>query len=108
MNGCAGNCRSTKIRDERRRQIVKNAGRCENCDQTENLELDHMIPRSRGGCHCEDNLWVLCRACNRHKWTLTAYEFVESGLAGWLRKRQYAIWNREIQDAIATSDWRYM
>ena len=31
------------------------------------LEIDHIIPRARGGSDAEDNLWLSCRACNLFK-----------------------------------------
>ena len=32
-----------------------------------NLELDHIVPRSRGGRHTDSNLQLLCGWCNRTK-----------------------------------------
>jgi len=40
---------------------------CVYCGSTENSELDHVVPLSRGGPHCEDNLVVACRRCNASK-----------------------------------------
>ena len=31
------------------------------------LEIDHIIPVSKGGCTVEDNLQTLCWKCNRSK-----------------------------------------
>ena len=31
------------------------------------LEVEHVIPRSRGGSDDESNLWLSCPLCNRHK-----------------------------------------
>jgi hypothetical protein len=31
------------------------------------LELEHIIPTSRGGTDDEDNLWLACHACNLYK-----------------------------------------
>ena len=31
------------------------------------LEIDHIVPRARGGTDIEDNLWLACRACNLFK-----------------------------------------
>jgi len=43
------------------------AGKCANCESTENLEIDHVWPRSLGGQTTGDNLQVLCKACNQKK-----------------------------------------
>lgn len=34
----------------------------------ETIELDHLIPVSKGGENTADNLVVSCRACNASKW----------------------------------------
>lgn len=31
------------------------------------LEIEHILPRSRGGSNDESNLWLSCPLCNRHK-----------------------------------------
>lgn len=31
------------------------------------LEIEHIIPRSKGGTDKESNLWLACRACNLYK-----------------------------------------
>ncbi len=31
------------------------------------LEIDHIIPQSKGGPDEETNLWLACPTCNRHK-----------------------------------------
>ena len=31
------------------------------------LEIEHIVPRSRGGSNDESNLWLSCPLCNRHK-----------------------------------------
>lgn len=41
--------------------------RCATCGATEQLELDHRIPLSRGGDNHWRNLQWLCRRCNRRK-----------------------------------------
>lgn len=40
---------------------------CQYCGSRENLELDHIVPLSKGGAHSEDNLVVACRHCNSSK-----------------------------------------
>jgi hypothetical protein len=31
------------------------------------LEIDHIIPKSKGGTDEQDNLWLACRSCNSFK-----------------------------------------
>jgi len=31
------------------------------------LEIEHIIPRARGGSDDESNLWIACSLCNRYK-----------------------------------------
>jgi hypothetical protein len=33
------------------------------------LEIDHIIPKARGGTDDEENLWLACRMCNGFKGT---------------------------------------
>jgi len=40
---------------------------CAACGTTDNLELDHMYPVSKGGTSDPSNLWTLCRRCNAFK-----------------------------------------
>ena len=35
------------------------------------LEIEHIIPRARGGRNDESNLWLSCSLCNRYKGTQT-------------------------------------
>ena len=47
--------------------IVRDGGRCRRCGSARNLEVDHIVPLSRGGGSEEDNLQAMCRRCNRRK-----------------------------------------
>jgi hypothetical protein len=40
---------------------------CRSCGATNCLEIDHIIPRSKGGPSVESNLQTLCADCNRGK-----------------------------------------
>ncbi len=46
------------------------AGNCEGCGehfQIQNLEVDHIVPRAKGGTDHIENLQLLCGSCNRIK-----------------------------------------
>jgi hypothetical protein len=47
--------------------LVRDGGRCRRCRRSINLEMDHIVPVSKGGKTEESNLQVLCRRCNRAK-----------------------------------------
>lgn len=41
--------------------------RCVQCGSTDDLTLDHVRPRSKGGTNHYGNLQTLCGPCNRRK-----------------------------------------
>ena len=47
--------------------LVRDGGRCRKCRKGINLEIDHIVPVSKGGRTEESNLQTLCRRCNRAK-----------------------------------------
>ena len=47
--------------------LVRDGGRCRKCRRSINLEMDHIVPVSKGGKTEESNLETLCRRCNRAK-----------------------------------------
>lgn len=59
------------IPDSIRYQVLKESGgRCALCGITKTdspLDVDHIIPRSRGGSNEKENLQALCIKCNRSK-----------------------------------------
>ena len=36
------------------------------------LEIEHLVPRAKGGSDEEDNLWLSCSLCNRYKGAQTS------------------------------------
>ena len=53
--------------DTRRRVLARDGHRCLTCGSQEDLTIDHIIPRSRGGDNSESNLQTLCQSCNSRK-----------------------------------------
>jgi len=47
--------------------LVRDGGRCRRCRRSINLEMDHIVPVSKGGKTEELNLQTPCRRCNRAK-----------------------------------------
>src|SRR3990167_11470530 len=47
--------------------LLNQYGKCLACGSEENLTLDHIIPRARGGPNNRNNLQLLCRPCNEAK-----------------------------------------
>ena len=61
------------ISDELRTKIRTQAGnRCGYCLTRQEyvpwiLEIEHLVPRSKGGTDDEENLWLACHSCNLFK-----------------------------------------
>lgn len=54
-------------RDVRQRVWQRYGGRCAECGSTQYIEFDHIIPHARGGSNSDNNVQLLCRACNGKK-----------------------------------------
>ena len=50
----------------RRAIFARDGHRCQYCDRAAE-NIDHVVPRSRGGTHAWDNVVASCRACNARK-----------------------------------------
>ena len=40
---------------------------CSYCGSTKDLQVDHIVPISKGGLHCGQNIQQLCKTCNIRK-----------------------------------------
>ena len=69
-------------------------GFCNGCEthfQMQNLEVDHIIPRAKGGTDHISNLQLLCGACNSLKGTKSHEELlVLLTNKGWIKEKQAA------------------
>jgi 5-methylcytosine-specific restriction endonuclease McrA len=66
--------------------IARDGSRCVYCNTplTPNqVHLDHVLPRSKGGTDAQDNLVVACAGCQHWKGDKTVYEL---GCPDWLLK----------------------
>ena len=50
--------------------------RCLECGSKENLTIDHVIPKSKGGTDRSNNLITLCERCNKRKGSKTNQKYV--------------------------------
>ena len=65
----------------RDRVFARDGYRCVYCGipfPGEQLSLDHVQPRMRGGDNSEGNLVTCCRECNRSKAGLAAWQYLSS------------------------------
>jgi len=75
---------------EFKRELAKMTnGHCSYCgrkfQEDEQWEMDHVVPRSRGGAW-KGNLTPACRRCNQRKGAYTPEEF-----RAWLKKKAYKV-----------------
>jgi len=69
---------SRSISEALREKIRAQAGnRCGYCLSLQKyvlglLEIEHIIPKAKGGTDEEENLWLACRLCNNYKGTQTS------------------------------------
>ena len=66
-----GDSNNDAVRGSIRYQVLKAAGgRCELCGASSKdiqIDVDHIVPRAKGGSNEVDNLQALCRTCNAQK-----------------------------------------
>lgn len=77
--------RSYVPNDLRRRVARAARHRCGYCLTSEGvvgapMEIEHILPESRGGLTEEDNLWLACPLCNSYKGRLVEFRDPVSGL----------------------------
>jgi hypothetical protein len=75
-----GMLESAPVSDSVRYDVLKRDRRCQLYGAgpgDDVLEVDHIVPRSKGGSNEAENLQVLCRACNRGKSNRDDQSFVK-------------------------------
>ena len=89
----------SEIPEARRQRVREEAGdRCGYCQSPQRytmgmLELEHIIPRARGGSDDESNLWLACSLCNRYKGSqVTAIDSLTNATVTLFNPRSQ-IWN---------------
>lgn len=84
QNNLSRNSRKTVSGKVRQNVFMRDNYTCQICGATvkdgAKLELDHIIPVSKGGTNDEDNLQVLCQQCNREKHNRTDLKHDENKL----------------------------
>jgi len=65
--GFESNNSRTISQDVKTAVYQRDNGKCRECEATDYLEYDHIIPWSKGGANTVDNIQILCRRCNLKK-----------------------------------------
>ena len=63
----------TRVALNRRAVFARDGHRCQYCGATAE-NIDHVVPKSRGGTHTWDNVVASCRPCNARKEDRTPHE----------------------------------
>ncbi len=82
----------------------RDSHRCQYCLATEELTLDHVVPKSRGGKSSWDNLVTACKRCNSKKGDFTPQE-ANMRLAQEPYKPSFIMFLRDFSGFIA-EDWK--
>lgn len=57
-----------RVKLSRKEVFIRDGYTCQYCGkQSNDLTIDHVVPRSRGGAHTWDNLVSACKPCNHRK-----------------------------------------
>jgi 5-methylcytosine-specific restriction endonuclease McrA len=60
--------RCTGLNGNLKQLFIRDMGKCQMCESTENIQVDHIFPISLGGdLIALENLQLLCRSCNTFK-----------------------------------------
>jgi 5-methylcytosine-specific restriction endonuclease McrA len=54
--------------------FLRDGNCCKKCGAVDDLTIDHILPKSRGGGHDPSNLQTLCRKCNELKANLLPWD----------------------------------
>jgi len=94
------------VRNYQKKQILKECGNqccyCGGVFDRADLEIDHMLPRSRGGLNEPQNLVAACSLCNSRKRTKTPGEFLRHAKKKAEHHRRQAVQWEIIQDIMAS------
>ena len=60
---------------------ARDGHKCVYCGSSENLTVDHVRPRSKGGTDTADNLVTACRPCNQAKGSMHVDVFMQTQVA---------------------------
>jgi 5-methylcytosine-specific restriction endonuclease McrA len=60
---------------------ARDGHKCVYCGSSENLTVDHIRPKSKGGTDTADNLVTACRPCNQAKGSMHVDVFMQTQIA---------------------------
>ena len=60
---------------------ARDGHKCVYCGSSENLTVDHVRPRTKGGTDTADNLVTACRPCNQAKGSMHVDVFMRTQIA---------------------------
>jgi len=91
-----------EVKLNRRNLFARDQNRCQYCGRrfpTTDLSIDHLIPRSRGGTTCWENLVCACTRCNVKKGGRTPAEAGMTSIAKPARPRRSPILTIKLSDS---------